>query len=458
MMSLHCHRRNSARVDRRVIVLWALLCGCLGQVPAATTAAGEATVRPLAPGLSLSVQHAEIAELFETLSRQGQTNILLGSGVQGQVSVSLYDVSLDQAVRAIAEAAGFAVELQGDTYFIVSRDDAGKDMAGGMTIIRSFKVQYTATEDVAKILGNHLSRYGKVTSLPEQSLIVVEDRPDFVARIEKLLGEIDRQPVQILIEAQILEVTLDRTQTYGLDWNRLFSHDKGQGGFGVQGLSTPGIPGLFMTLVSSNVEAALSALDEDGRVRTLSMPKLLALEHQEAEVVIGDRIGYRVTTTINQVTTESVDFIESGVILKVTPFVDRSGRIMMEIHPEVSTGSVSNGIPSVSTTEVTTQLLADDGQPVFIGGLMRNKKSNRAQGVPILREVPLIGRLFKNSEALTLNTETVVLITPRIMQGGEQRPEVARPADYPDLQKIPDGQRDLSAVEKTSAAAILNLR
>ncbi|MEQ8660441.1 MAG: secretin N-terminal domain-containing protein [Gammaproteobacteria bacterium] len=385
--------------------------------------------------LSMSVQHADVAELFETLSRQGETNILLGVGVVGEVSVSLYDVTIDGAVRAIAAAGGFAVEYRDGVYYVVGRDEAGRDLAGGLTDVRAFKVQYTDARDVEAILTNHLSRYGKLTALPDRRLVVVEDKPDFLARIERIITEIDRQPVQILIEARILEVTLDRTQAYGLDWSRLFTSSGGSGAFGLQGLATPTSPGLFFTLVSENVEAALNALDEDGRVRTLSTPKLLALEHQEAEVVIGDRIGYRVTTTINQVTTESVDFIESGVILKVTPFVDRSGRIMMEIHPEVSTGTVSDGIPSVTTTEVTTQLLAADGEPIFIGGLMRASKTDRRQGVPLLRDVPGLGMLFRNEEALSLNTETVVIITPRIVGGDKHllMPELGRPALHPDL-------------------------
>ena len=430
-------RRATRRLPRKralaCAVAW-LLFGGQGVVQAADPAAGVAHA---AAPISISVQHAEVSELFETLSRQSRTNILLGNGVEGQVSVSLYDVSLDRAVRTIAEAAGFAVEHNGDSYFIVKRDEAGKDMAGGLTVIRSFKIQYTNTDDVTKIVSNHLSRYGKITALPDRHLIVVEDLPDFVLRIENLLGEIDRQPVQIMIEAQVLEVRLDRTQTYGLDWKKVFTHNQGKGGFGLQGLATPGAPGLFMTLLSSDVEGALSALDEDGRVHTLSTPKLLALEHQEAQVVVGDRLGYRVTTTINQVTTESVDFIESGVILKVTPFVDRSGRIMMQIHPEVSTGSISDGIPSVKTTEVTTQLPADDGQPIFIGGLIRNSKNKRRQGVPVLRDLPLVGGVFRNLEFTSDNTETVVLITPHIIRSGETAPEVGRLESFGELKAMP---------------------
>ena len=417
------NRRPFAKLIRRVLLGFCLFASSAG------IAAGDT--------ISLAVQHADIAELFETLSRHGQKNILIGPNVTGEVSVNLYDVTLDEAVRAVAAAAGVAVEEVGGAYHIVSREQAGKDYAGGLTEIRAFKVQYTGVEEVEDILGNHLSRYGKVTGLPERRLLVVEDQPDFIARIEQVLGEIDRQPVQILIEARILEVTLDRTQTYGLDWAHLFAHNDGAGAFGIQGLAAPGTPGFFLSVINPDIEAALNALDTDGRVRTLSTPKLLALEHQEAEVVIGDRIGFRVTTTINQVTTESVDFIESGVILKVTPFVDRSGQIMMEIHPEVSTGTVSDGIPSVTTTEVTTQLLAADGETIFIGGLMRNSKAEREQGVPLLRRIPLLGRAFGSTESLNLNTETIVLITPHIRVAGVPAPEVSRPNDYPELLRAP---------------------
>ena len=95
-----------------------------------------------------------------------------------------------------------------------------------------------------------------------------------------------------------------------------------------------------------------------GRVRTLSTPTLLALEYEEPEVIVGDRLGFRVTTTINQVTTESVEFLESGVILKLKAWVDREGRLLLQVHPEVSTGVIDDGIPNQTTAEVTTTLLA----------------------------------------------------------------------------------------------------
>jgi type II secretory pathway component GspD/PulD (secretin) len=403
--------------------------------PCAATAADRDT------GLiTISVQNTEVAEVFEMLSRQGRVNILLADGVEGEMSINLYDVTVEKALRSIATAAGFAVERQGDTYFIVEREEAGKDFRGGLTEIRAFKVQYTDPQKVAQIMEEHLSRHGRVTALTERKLVVVEELPDFMNEIEKLLEQLDSQPKQILIEARILEVQLDDSETYGIDWARLFHSGGGDGVFGVQGLSAPGAPGFFFSLVNPNIEVALDALSDEGRVHTLSTPKLLALEHQEAQVVIGDRLGYRVTTTINQVTTESVEFIESGVILKVIPFVDRDGRIMMEIHPEVSTGTISLGIPSVSTTEVTTELLTGDGQTIMIGGLMRNSNSRRRQGIPVLKEIPLLGNLFQNYEGIKINTETIVLITPYIMKPGDSGLEFLREDERSNLHLL--GERD----------------
>jgi type II secretory pathway component GspD/PulD (secretin) len=138
-------------------------------------------------------------------------------------------------------------------------------------------------------------------------------------------------------------------------------------------------------------------------------------------VIIGDRRGYSVTTTINQVTTESIEFLESGVILKVIPLVDDEGFVMMDIHPEVSTGVIDplTGIPSQATTEVSTRMIVPDGQTIFVGGLIKHRIDESKSGIPIISRVPGIGRIFSNRKQTTTNTETVVLITPTIVRSAE---------------------------------------
>lgn len=161
------------------------------------------------------------------------------------------------------------------------------------------------------------------------------------------------------------------------------------------------------TLVSSAASDTVS----------FALPKLLTIENRESSVIIGDRRGYSVTTTINQVTAESIEFLESGVILRVTPSVDAAGKIMLDIHPEVSTGVVdtTSGIPSQTTTEVSTRMIVYDGQTVFVGGLIKNTVDESRQSVPLLGKIPGIGRLFSNSQKTSLKTETIVFITPTVI-------------------------------------------
>lgn len=278
---------------------------------------------------------------------------------------------------------------------------------------------------MAVILTKHISRYGKITPLPERNLIVVEDQPGFLGRIEQLLEQIDLPPRQILIEAKILEIRLDNNESFGVDWSKVMGGGNRSFTIGTKGLANKTSDGLFFSIVSDNLNMYLSALSSKGRVHTLSTPKLLALENQQAVTSIGDQTGYKVTTTINQVTTESIQFLESGVILRVTPSIDERGRILMKIHPEVSTASVNNNIPSKNSTQVNTTLIAEDGQSIFIGGLIRNSNNYKRAGIPLLGDIPVIGNAFSRWEDGGTSTETVVVITPRIIRDAESTTERA---------------------------------
>jgi type II secretory pathway component GspD/PulD (secretin) len=259
-----------------------------------------------------------------------------------------------------------------------------------------------------------------VTPLIGRRLIVVEDLPGYAERIARLLAELDVPPKQVMIEAKILEISLDDSERFGIDWKGLFGSPTGtHGSFGTTGLAfgnaaAPG-QGFFFSLFDKNLEVFLSALATKGRVRTLATPKLLALENQEAKAVIGDSTGYRVTTTINLVTSETVQFLESGVILKVIPSVDQRGRVLMRVHPEVSSASLSAGIPSKKSTEGTTELGCEDGQSIFIGGLIKSGSLRERQRVPILGDIPVLGILFSNNVESVTSTETIVIITPYVI-------------------------------------------
>lgn len=389
----------------RVLIAWVRL--------AALIACVYASANDL---VTMSLRDVELAEAMEMLSRTREVNILLGDSVEATVTINLYDIALEDAISAIASAAGYAVEKRFGSFFVVDHEDVGRHSASNFTDVHAYKIRYSDPEAIAEILANFTSVYGQVAPLAEKGLVIMQDTPEFLARLKRLALALDRRPKQILIETQILEVTLDDSHSYGIDWRRLFN--SGTGTVGTRDLAASDVQGLFLEVMNSDIEVVLDALVTEGRARTLSTPKLLALEDELASVIVGDRKGYRETTTINQVTSESIRFLESGVILRVTPSVDEDNRIRLSVQPEISTGTVSDGIPSQVTTAVSTELLLMDGQTSFIAGLIKRSLTNSQSGVPILHKIPVLGGLFRNRDQVYVDTETVVLITPRIVDQG----------------------------------------
>lgn len=396
---------------------------------------------------SFMFRDTPIAELFEMIARRERINIVLGKGVTGNVAVSLYDMSPREAIFAIAEAGGFQVLTRGNGYVIVSPAQAAADTVSSQKMeVHTLKVQYSDPALVAEILAKYVSHGGKITVLPQRQMIVVEDTADNYPRIVTLLREVDVQPRQIMIEAKILEITLDDSETFGIDWTKVFSAD-GVNTIGTTGLAQRGVAGLVFNFVNKNVNAYLSALSNKGRVRTLSTPKLLALENQEATANIGDKLGYRLTTTINNVTSETIEFLETGVILRVTPSVDSDGHIVLRVRPEVSSGSVTDGIPSKKTTEVSTQMVAEDGQAILIAGLIKSTEAKRRIGIPVLGDVPVVGKLFASNETTGTATETIVMITPRIVHTAQ-----SFLPDAPSLDKVNKAEHELNLTLAAPAA------
>ncbi|MES2759989.1 MAG: hypothetical protein V4693_21665 [Pseudomonadota bacterium] len=388
-----------------------------GAAATAAAAPPPTAAQAEAPTMSFVFRDTPIGELFEMLARRERLNIVLGRGVTGNVAVNLYNMTTRQAIFAIAEAGGYGVTVRENGYFIGDLKAPPPAAATGKMEVRSMRVQYSEPKLIADILARHVSPGGSVTVLEQRRMLVVEDSAAGLVKIAALLREIDAQPRQIMIEAKILEITLDRSENFGIDWTKVFSAD-GVNRIGTSGLAPRGVGGLALNFVNANIELYLNALSAKGRVRTLATPKLLTLENQEAITNIGDKLGYRLTTTINNVTAESIQFLETGVILRVTPSVDANGKILMKIRPEVSSGTVSGGVPSKKTTEVVTQLVAADGQSVLIAGLIKNSSNYRRTGVPLIGDVPVLGRLFSGTEDGGTNSETIVMITPRIIVPG----------------------------------------
>ena len=173
--------------------------------------------------------------------------------------------------------------------------------------------------------------------------------------------------------------------------------------------------GIYAQLLSGNVDVYLSALEKTIGYDLVASPWITALNHEEAEILIGSKYGYKTTLTTTTGTMQNIEFLEVGTKLKFTPHINDDGYIIMEISPSVSEGQIVNELPQENTTESKNKVLVKDGQSVVIGGLTKNYTSQVETGVPLLMQIPFLGALFRRTEIISEKREIMVIITPHIV-------------------------------------------
>jgi hypothetical protein len=173
----------------------------------------------------------------------------------------------------------------------------------------------------------------------------------------------------------------------------------------------------FFSVDRGDLKLLLEALATQTAAKTLASPKVLVINGQEAKIQIGQQLGFRVTTTTETSTLQNVNFLDVGVILKVTPRVTADNQVLMLVHPEVSKGQVNplTGLPESDTTTVESSVMLPDGRGMVIGGLIQEKDTETQQKVPILGDLWLIGRLFQRHEIKKERQEIVIALVPRIV-------------------------------------------
>jgi type II secretory pathway component GspD/PulD (secretin) len=175
-----------------------------------------------------------------------------------------------------------------------------------------------------------------------QEQVVVEDLPENIARIESYIQQIDRPPRQVLIEVHVLSVLLDDDTRHGVNFDAVLRLANAN-----VTVATPGFangaasPAFVVGIDSSDLDAVIESLQTTNDAKTLASPKVLAVNGQEARIQIGQRLGYRVTTTTQTSTQEDVNFLETGIVMTVTPIIGENGLIMMTVKPKVSDGRIN---------------------------------------------------------------------------------------------------------------------
>ncbi|MCM8805045.1 MAG: hypothetical protein NC833_07315 [Candidatus Omnitrophica bacterium] len=323
----------------------------------------------------------------------------------------------------------------------------------GQEEIRIFKLQNADAEEVARVLGQILQKKISAVRVPTRqtpiqpqvvsvkatnSLIVYADPSDFDT-ITNILKEIDVLTNQVLIEALIAEVTFDKTKKLGIEWatSQKFDNEKYTGvagtnfgdlasyissGIPPEGLSIAFYKGEFTYPLS--VGALINLYSRDSQFNILSTPQIVTADNQEATINVGENIPYLKETRFytyregqGSDIVKSYDYKDVGIVLKITPQISQDKYVKLKISQEV-TKLVQGGIPEAPTTakrKAETTLIVPNGKTVVLGGLLRNESEKSIQKVPLLGDIPGIGRLFRKETTNSIKTNLMIFITPHII-------------------------------------------
>jgi type IV pilus secretin PilQ/predicted competence protein len=359
----------------------------------------------------------------------------------------------------------------------------GKDSTGSSQLAKEkFELPRTETISIENTVGQPLSRKAEFEPSVKSKIVIVTDTASSLDRIRNvILPSIDKKPKQVLIETRIMEVKQDRLRDLGIDWgtgltgatattpgdvsagrgNTVAGRNLGGGQTGgftpyafnpLEGATAfpgtyPYIAGaefIYKKISGTDLEIILHALEEDGQTNTLSAPKILTLDNQEASILVGYHTPILLSTVAAGTTggtgttvTQTLDYYqEIGIRLNVVPQISEAGYINMIVHPSV-TSSTSNVIatslagsgvdavttqtayPIIDVREAQTQIMVKNKDTIVIGGLLKDVKTKENIGVPILSKIPLLGMLFTRQVWNTSKIDLLIFITARIVEEDE---------------------------------------
>lgn len=441
------------------------------EVEEPVTVAGE--VQSLSFKKDMSIKDA-----LRFLSAKYKRNIVPTTSVDGVVTVtSLYDVTFIEALESIL-GYGFKYEIKGNFIKVYSADEYKKIKEDPSRMEQKiFTLYYINATEMKKLITPALSSNAIVASstaplqdteagdggdsLAMLDTLVVYDYPENLDKVAGMIDALDQRPPAIMLEVTILEAQMKDDTEFGMDFSDIGAVGAAFGIASKEGISSSGFAsavggasgaGLSVSFKIDDVTGFIRALESITDTTVLANPKIMALNKQAGHILIGSEDGYLTTTQISaDGAVQQVEFLESGTRLKFRPFVCRNGYIRMEINPEQSKGQVDTTsgfvLPSKDTTQVATNIMVKDGQTIVIGGLFKDDISQIHSQIPVLGDIPIIGAAFKNVKDVSIRTELIIMITPRLIEDPE---ELIDDPQIKDVKRLTEGAHDaLKAINRT---------
>lgn len=415
---------------------------------------------------SMEFRDADIKDVLRALGQAADMNMIVSDSVKGEVSMSLKDVDVWDALDSILKSKGLTYVREGSIVRVLAVADArDEDLE-----TKVFPLGYASGKDVVAVIEKIKSEKAKVSSDARTNSLVVKDLSLNIDRMERLLRNIDVRTPQVMIEAKIIEASNNFVRDLGVQWGGQYTGGNTivsggatgvtQATAGSGGGSTSTIPAIgntsffpqtgdvgrsgnayvvnlpaavaagaggalgltFTRLMGGKLalDLQLSAMEATGNGKVISSPKVLTMNNKEAKISSGTDIPLQIVsaTAVSSVNSLGVQIISASLALSATPTITSDNRIVMVIKVEKSEPDFSrqvNGIPTIAKRNAEAQLVINNGETVVLGGILTRNESQAEASVPFISKIPVLGWFFKETRKTATQGEIMVFITPTIV-------------------------------------------
>ncbi len=398
------------RAVKKILILAALL-----MLPLSAPAAA-------APLVNMSVVNTDVRDVLTALAAVGGVSIIADDSATGKITIQLNNIPFDTALELVTRTKGLVYQQIGRVIVIAAPDKLSK----GFGSVQIIKIAYGKAADIKKALAAIIPE-DRLKVDEASNCIVFTGSPAEAEDIRATVAELDIPFRQISLEAQVISITKTAGKNLGIDWKwsgipAKTEYDTSSGSGSTVTREYPGVISFGRNPEGKRYEwtfqATLNALITKGDAKILARPNVTTIDGKEANILIGDRIPVLIDKTQNGTTTTTIEYVDAGIKLKYTPRINGDGQITAAVHTEVSTPTLVPEMKAyrITTREAETSVRMQDGETMVIGGLIGNEESGGKNKVPLLGDLPILGKLFQSESKEKTETEVMIFLTARIVK------------------------------------------
>ncbi len=376
------------------------------------------------------VHNAKVQSICKQLSAYSGVDIVVSEKITSSVSLTVSNKTWREILEIVCKLLDLTISNEGSYLYILSNEEQKKRVMENASSYKAteelsplkrqiIQVKHISATDIEKAIQPLLSSRGKLTVIQHTNSLIIYDTDENINQIRKTISQLDVETAQISISCKIIEVSSGVVQRLGIHWG----YTDGQQGVEAEHLPKPAGAGgvvagaleriTYGIINQQNLTAALEYIYGENKGEIVAQPQITTIDNKEAKIFMGQQIPVKY---LDEAGNTVVKMINAGTQLIVKPHISGEGRILLELNPKKeSYVRQPDGTPVINEQSAVTNVVVNHGETVVIAGLTSNEISSGEEGIPVLKDIPLLGNLFKRSVKNREKKDLIIFVTPYII-------------------------------------------